>query len=272
MGQAFGVGLIENLEDGYSYLMENYQEGDKLFLFGFSQGAFTARTLAGIIARFGILERGNKNLVPYVMKMYSERYYETKPDVVDGFARDFCTIPDIHCIGVWDTVASLGYYYGKEFPNNRLSPKVKNGFHAIAIDEKRKKFPVSLWDEKSLAAGQAIEQVWFPGVHSDVGGWYDERDLSDIAFAWMMDKASSVGLRLRDKWNENLNQKADGTIHESRTNMWKAWRPVDREIPTKALVHQSVIDRVNGRDDYDVVLPEDHTVVQSQSYKPPKPG
>ncbi len=240
---------MENLEDGYSYLMENYSKGDDIFLFGFSRGAFTARTLAGIISCFGILERGNKNLIPYVMKMYTEKYYETKKDVVEGFAQDFCNTPDIHCLAVWDTVASLGHFFGKQFPNRLLSPKVKNAFHAMAIDEKRKKFLVSIWEEDGLNADQHVEQVWFPGVHSDVGGSYPERQLSDIAMAWMMDKVSDpkVRLRMNDGWQDKLSQDPVGTMHDSWDDWkWRFWKPVDRPIPPGAIVHKSVQDRIDA--------------------------
>lgn len=101
-------------------------------------------------------------------------------------------------------MGSLGYFYGKRFFDTKLNENIKFAYQAVSIDEKRKKFPVSLWDESKKAGNQTIEQVWFPGVHSDVGGWYKDRRLPDISFGWLMDKAISCGMRLRKDWNSDL--------------------------------------------------------------------
>ncbi|MFC1969515.1 DUF2235 domain-containing protein [Chloroflexota bacterium] len=263
LGKAFGFGLQQNIEDGYEYLMNRVQPGDRVFIFGFSRGAYTARALAGMIYRFGILQKGSKNLIPYVSKMYNKRYFS----VCQDFKRTFSHVCKPHLIGVWDTVGSLGYFYGKRFFDHTLNPDIKYGFHAVAIDEKRKKFPVNLWDESKKTDKQVIDQVWFAGVHSDVGGWYKERALSDIAFAWMMDKASEHGLKMKDGWRDSLNQNALGEMHYSRTGFWRIWRPANREIPKGAKVHKSVIDRMNGIDGYNPTLPEVYSTVSTDSYR-----
>lgn len=263
LGKAFGAGLQQNLEDGYEYLMNRFEPGDKVYLFGFSRGAFTARALAGMIHYFGILQKGSKNLIPYVSKMYNRRNFS----VCGDFKKTFCHECKPHFVGVWDTVGSLGYIHGKKFYDHTLNPDIKYGFHAIAIDEKRKKFPVSIWDESKKTDEQKIEQVWFAGVHSDVGGWYNERGLSDIAFAWMMDKALKCGLNLKKDWKDCLNQNARGMMHNSRTKLWRIWRPVDREIPKDAKIHQSVIDRMNGNGNYKPSLPKGHKAVSTDSYQ-----
>ena len=105
---------------------------------------------------------------------------------------------------MWDTVASLGYFFGKRFFDDNLHKKITYGYQAADIDEKRKKFPVSLWDEKNKAPEQTIEQVWFPGVHCDVGGFYDERGLSDGTLNWMIQKAKSAGVKFKDNSQENI--------------------------------------------------------------------
>jgi uncharacterized protein (DUF2235 family) len=262
MGKAFGAGLQQNLEDGYEYLMNRYEKDDKLFLFGFSRGAFTARALAGMLHYFGLLQKGSKNLIPYVSKMYTNRNFENAP----GFKITYCHDCKPHFIGVWDTVGSLGFIYGKKFYNTKLNRDVGYAYQAVSIDEKRKKFPVSLWDENNKLPGQIIEQVWFPGVHSDVGGWYEDRNLSDIAFAWIMDKASGCGLRLNNNWKTVLDQDASGKIHESRVGFWKIWRPVERKIPEGALIHKSVMDRMQKIKSYHAPLPENYSVESNASY------
>ena len=246
MGLAFGTGLQQNIEDGYEYLMDHYESGDKVFIFGFSRGAFTARALAGMIHELGILQKGSKNLIPYVSKMYNNREF----DIAEKFKKTFCHECKPHFIGVWDTVKSLGHIYGKTFFDQKLNRDVKYAYQAMSIDEKRKKFPVSLWDESRRVEGQTLEQVWFSGVHSDVGGSYDERGLSDIAFAWMMDQAVACGLKLKSNWREDLNQDELEPIHVSRKGFWKIWCSVDRHLPESPNIHRSVHDKQEGDESY----------------------
>ena len=170
-------------------------------------------------------------------------------------------------IGVWDTVASLGHFYGKRFFDAKLHGEIKFGYHAISIDEKRKKFPVNLWDETKKQPKQTIEQVWFAGVHSDVGGWYPQRGLSDSALKWMLLKAKAAGLRLRDGWDSKEKINPDPThkksLHESREGFYRLWRKVQRKIPEKALIHQSVFDRINAGIGYNPSnLPQASSIVQ----------
>lgn len=251
MGQAFGYGLTQNLEDAYEYLMNRYQAGDKLFIFGFSRGAFTARALAGMLHKVGLLQKGSKNLIPYATKTYLTRDNQS---IAEGFKKTYCHECKPHLIGVWDTVASLGHINGRKFYDAKLNHEVTHGYHAVAIDERRKKFPISLWNENHKASHQTIEQVWFAGVHSDVGGWYDERGLSDIALIWMLEKAEAAGLKLRNGWKGGLNPNPLGTMHESRKGFWKVWRPVERVISEESHIHKSVFERID-KSDYEPKLP-----------------
>lgn len=228
MGKAFGYGFTENIEDGYEYVMENFVPGDRLFVFGFSRGAFTARCLAGMVCKVGILQKGSRNLIPYATRIYTT---QDNLSVANGFKQTYSHPCAPYFVGVWDTVAALGHFLGRQFPNNRLHPTVKYGYHAVSLDERRKKFPVSLWAEEGVPPDQTIEQTWFAGVHSDVGGWYEERGLSDTALVWMLKKAEAAGLRLRDGWRANLSPDPNGAIHESRVGFWRLWRPVARPIP-----------------------------------------
>lgn len=244
LGKAFGYGLRQNIEDAYRYLMDWYEPGDSLFLFGFSRGAYTVRALAGMLYRCGLLQNGNVNLLPYVSKIY----HTGDPDnIASGFKRTFCRECRPHLIGVWDTVGSLGWFLGRTFFDATLNCHVKYGYHAVSIDERRKKFSVSLWDESRKANHQTIEQIWFAGVHSDVGGGYPETGLSDIALEWILEKAEAQGLQLNEDWHTALAPDPSSCLHNSRTGWWRLWRPACRRIPQVSLVHCSVIARMNDQ-------------------------
>ena len=248
--QVTGSGLQKNVEDGYRYLMKTYEEGDKVFLFGFSRGAFTARSLAGMLARCGLLRYGLDNLVEYAAKLYNKGENELEK----GFKKTFARPCPIHFVGVWDTVESLALDAGDKFHDYRLNPEIKNGYHAVALDEKRKKFPPCLWDESNVGSGQTVEQVWFAGVHSDVGGWYDERGLSDIALKWMLSHAQKEGMKL-DEGNFNEVQGDPlGEQHESCTGFWRTMGTHERKLPSGAKVHKSVQTRME-QSDYQPVCP-----------------
>lgn len=260
LGQAFGYGVKQNVREAYEFLMENYEPGDKVFIFGFSRGAYTARVLTGLLCKCGLLLKGHKNLIPSVIKM---NFGGEPVDIVSGFHKRFCQECNPHFVGVWDTVASIGHLHPtRGFKDTTLHPKVRFGFHAVAIDEKRKKFPVNLWDESQKPEGQIIEQVWFAGVHSDVGGWYDERGLSNIALRWMLENAQDCGLLLKDGWDADLDCNPLDKMHNSRTGFWNVWGSVDREIPDGALVHESVEIRM-AESDYKPRLPKKYKVATS---------
>ena len=261
LGKGFGWGLQKNIEDAYMYLMNRYWPGDKVYLFGFSRGAFTVRCLAGMLFKCGLLQKGSNNLIPYASKIYNTQNNE---NIAAGFKETYCHECKVYFIGVWDTVASLGYFYGKKFFNAKLNGVVSYGYHAVAVDEKRKKFPVSLWDESRKEPGQTIEQVWFPGVHSDVGGSYPERGLSDGALKWMLQKAIDAGMLIKPDWEKNINPdpKDIKAQHESRKNIWKLWPKVDRQIPENAKIHQSTFDRIEANIGYAPPnLPEKYSVI-----------
>lgn len=259
MGQAFGYGLQANIEDAYEYLMNRYQPGDKLFLFGFSRGAFTVRALAGMLHKVGLLQKGSKNLIPYATNIYNTRGDD---EIAAGFKATYSHECNPYFIGVWDTVASLGLILGKKFFDAKLNPEVANAYHAMSIDEKRKKFPVSLWDESHKAPNQTVEQVWFSGVHSDVGGSYEQRGLSNITLIWMLQSAESHGLQLKEGWKEQIHPNHLDELHNSRSGLWKIWRPAIREIPEGAKIHKSVLMRAEEMENYNPRLPKDYTVIE----------
>jgi uncharacterized protein (DUF2235 family) len=247
LGGAFGVGLSRNVQQCYAWLVEMYEPGDQLFLFGFSRGAYTARSLVGLVRNCGLLKREHRARVQEAYTLYRDRDPKTHPnaDQAAQFRTQYSHEPRIHCIGVWDTVGALGVptsgpvgwftrnQYG--FHDVRLSGRVDHAFHALAIDERRKPFAPTLWeipdsDLQDPARAQRVEQVWFAGVHSDVGGGYPDCSPSDAALLWMMDRAESCGLALKPDARKGLNPKCDAALHDSMSAFYKAMGVHERRI------------------------------------------
>ncbi len=201
LGGTFGAGLFDNVVDCYRFIVNNYIEGDSLFFFGFSRGAFTVRSLAGLIRNSGILQPGHEQFEAEAVALYRDRSDSASPN--SQKAQDFRTQhsfdSEIHFIGVWDTVGALGVpdvsAKGYEFHDVSLSKKVHYAYHALSIHEHRAPFLPTLWTKQADAPDtQVLEQTWFAGAHSDVGGGYAESGLSDVALKWMIEKAEDAGL------------------------------------------------------------------------------
>ena len=215
-GGAFGYGLDANIREAYHFLADHYEEGDQLFFFGFSRGAYTARSLAGFIRNSGLLRREFLDArLDEAFKLYRNRSPATHPDsdAATDFKRRYSSTPDIEFVGVWDTVGSLGVplprlkllsWFARfvdrdfQFHDTSLSVIIRHAFHAISIHEHRGTFPASKWQKQPGMENQVLEQVWFPGVHCDVGGGYPASELADASFLWMVDKAKACGLLFRD--------------------------------------------------------------------------
>ncbi len=229
-GGAFGEGLGRNVRDAYRFLVQNYAPGDEIYLFGFSRGAYTARSVAGIIRCAGLVQKKFADRITEAYDIY--RLPDPKgpdKDTAVEFRKKYAH-PDVRikCIGVWDTVGALGVPIGRVlrmlsrhkhgFHDTRLSSIIENAFHALAIDEGRYTFEPSLFkddpDDK-----QRVEQVWFAGAHSDVGGGYPDPGLSDIALQWMAQKAASCGLVLSVDYlsdRTKINPKPENAPNDSR--------------------------------------------------------
>ena len=253
------------MEDAYRFLMQVYEDGDRLFLFGFSRGAFTVRSLAGMLRCCGLLPPTASNLVQYASKHYHGKDAGGDDTEMDtGFRATFARPCPVHFIGVWDTVESLILHAGRKWHDARLTPETTHACHAVAIDERRRDFPPCLWDESSVEDGQMLEQVWFAGVHSDVGGWYDERGLSNIALQWMLGRARACGMYLDDEALAHRRHLGDplGKMHESFTGFWRFRGSRRRRIPEGACIHRSVITRMDHPPSrYVPNLPEVCTIV-----------
>jgi uncharacterized protein (DUF2235 family) len=244
-GLAFGYGITKNIEDAYQFLMDEYQEGDRVFLFGFSRGAFTARALAGMLNKCGLLVKGSNNLIPYASKMYKRG----KDSIAWGFKATFSRECKPHFVGVWDTVKSVGMLIPRKFPNATLNEDVKFGRHAVAIDEKRSKFRPNLWDEPGFS-GQSIKQVWFAGYHSDIAGSHKADGLPNIALRWMLDEAGKQGLLINGAAYDEIKPDHTDRMHNSLFPIWwiLGWR--HRTIAKGSLIHESVFQRINDVPSY----------------------
>jgi uncharacterized protein (DUF2235 family) len=224
-GGAIGRGIDKNIKQGYAYLSLNYEPGDELFVFGFSRGAYTARSLVGLVRNCGIVQKrhlrvsgSTKGSPDDVDDMLSELAKKDPIDQAYGIYRSRDRGPDdgeavrfreqwsqaakIKLLGVWDTVGALGiplrilsdFNERKyQFHDTELSAIVEHAYHAVAIDEHRADYDVTLWDPQ-VKPEQHIEQRWFIGAHADVGGGYNDRRLSDLMLRWMQSKAQEVGI------------------------------------------------------------------------------
>lgn len=204
---ATGWGLSDNLKDAYRFVVEHYRPGDELFLFGYSRGAFTVRSLAGMIFNAGVLKPEFADRVDEAFELYRSRSPLDHPAADRALRfRERLAWEDrttIRFIGVWDTVGALGnplllhkspLSRRVQFHDTQLGPTVRFARHALAIDEKRRHFQATRWQRHPDARDQDMEQRWFVGVHGDVGGGSPNDGLSDITFDWMVGQARRAGL------------------------------------------------------------------------------
>jgi uncharacterized protein (DUF2235 family) len=267
VGGAMGEGLFQKVQDCYAFLGNVYDPGDKIFLFGFSRGAFTARSVAGMIAGFGVPSINLDNrTVAQVFDAYREPDPIKKKALKDSLTDDYGLMAvTVEMVGVWDTVGSMGIpgiffnalnakKYG--FLDTTIHECIKHGYHAICIDEERAQFEPTLWTNlggSPLANNEQVEQVWFPGVHCDVGGSYAEHDLSDITLSWMMQKATEHCLKFSDDAvTKYLNPPAKNVTGQAH-NEWKIvpWGlPKHRDIPSVATMSNTVQLRLGGNIQY----------------------
>jgi uncharacterized protein (DUF2235 family) len=297
LGLAFGYGLERDIADAYTFLINAYRPGDRVFLFGFSRGAYTARAVASLVSMYGLLPAGHGAFVPYAVRMLTgfnspdkstqDRAFDLASQFRDTF--DPGRRCGLHFVGVWDTVSSVGWVGNPlRLPYTANNQAILYGRHAVAIDERRAFFRTNLWwpaASPDAAGPKDMKQVWFPGVHCDVGGGYPEAEsgLSKIALQWMLKEAEAVGLIYdvvrketvlgeRGRGYVKPNPKADA--HESLKGWWllaeAVWKKhYDRQTkvtsrrinlgrrrtwPSKPSVHRSACDR---GEEYAKRLPQD---------------
>jgi len=239
LASAVGTGVNVRVQRGYDWCAENYEDGDQIFLFGFSRGAFAARSVAGMIRAVGLLRKDKLALEDAAFAAYQNA--KNDPAAAAAFKAANSIEVKIHCVGVWDTVGSVAVPLAltlnsiplAPFHDVSLGPHIENAFHAVSIDEQRWDFQPTYFNAYLAQPGQTVEEVFFPGVHSDVGGGYaDDPSLSKITLAWIANRAKDHGLMIADE--SVLGAPADacfGTLHDSFSALYdfrsRFFRPID---------------------------------------------
>ncbi|GAA3978837.1 DUF2235 domain-containing protein [Allohahella marinimesophila] len=288
VGGAFGLGISNNIMDAYRFLANNWAEGDRIFMLGFSRGAYTVRSLAGFVHFMGLLHKESMPAFPLCYQYYrafSEDRLEMKQaQLVESLRETISQAnrrPPIHFLGVWDTVGALGVtlpgfqrlsrgWVG--FHNTQLSSTIRHAVHALALDETRSQFAANLWtypaDPSTAEAGSPspsivsdqVLQVWFPGVHSDVGGGYPDSDISDQALAFMIAQARRHGLQFYESSAELAPSSAPEhwLINDETKGIYRLsprhHRPIGDqqrleaglELAVNEKIHESTVQRLNA--------------------------
>jgi uncharacterized protein (DUF2235 family) len=296
-GLAFGYGIARDIQSAYAFIMANFEPDDRLFLFGFSRGAYTARAVASLLRLYGLLRIGNESLIPYIVRellhfdsfllllldrlpflklKLNERRVTAKFDKANEIREIFATRTcKPHFVGVWDTVSSVGWFFNPtHIPHTAKNPDIAVGRHALALDERRAFFIRNLWQQSPGPNRKAegpldIKEVWFAGVHCDIGGGYPEKDsgLAKIAFSWMVNEAMAHGLLVNQTalqaelggGSDKAPPDPNATMHSSMIGLWPLAELIPkptgvggdlrinffrwRKVPERALVHESVFRR-----------------------------
>ena len=307
LGGAFGYGLKRNVLDLYCFLSRHYQEGDQIYAFGFSRGAFTIRVLVGLIANQGIVqaktEIERRNLANQAYWAYLERRHCQSGE--RGPLTPFClkvrkwlgltgqsTLPvirlneerKIRFVGLWDTVSAYGgnrytvwlidKFYPVRFADHRLTPYVERACHALALDDERRSFHPEIWDEKGEEDPERISQIWFAGMHSNVGGSYPDDGMSLTSLLWMIDEAETAGLHFSAAEVARARAAANphGKMYNSRRGLGRIYIYTPRQLPTEGggpKIHSSVFQRIEQQSEgyAPIVLPPRFTIVPA--HRPP---
>ena len=257
-GGIAGKGLHKNIMDNYRYIVQNYSPGDEIYLFGFSRGAYTIRSLCGLINNCGLLKRADANLIQRAFEHYkksSKKYSPSGSESVAFRKEHSHASKKIHFVGVWDTVGAmgiplsfLGMFEDKdEFYDTKIGSNISIARHALAIDEHRSDFEPTIWMPKQ---SMDLQQVWFSGCHSDIGGSYQPDKsgevLSDNSLKWMLKEAKLAGLTTELHLNRSLSESPTATLHQSRRSFYrikrKYYRPIE-DKQAKVFIHKSVKQR-----------------------------
>ncbi|MDY7527858.1 MULTISPECIES: DUF2235 domain-containing protein [unclassified Cryobacterium] len=293
-GLAFGNGLRQNLGEAYTWLMREWNPGDRIFVFGFSRGAYTARALSGMLRTIGLLHAGSENLVPYAVSEFTKRSKDDRPQGQDGvttpsgktptsaaprtpqtvasrafwagideFSENFArkvngrSTVRVAYLGAFDTVKAAGFLkWDIKWPYTRKLDNDVRVRHAVSIDEKRRPFREYL---VTPSPQSQLEEVWFAGVHTDVGGTFeDDPRLSNVTLKWIVEGALEEGMLVEPgpyaKACTVTELSADGTVH-ANSWMWKIFIDRTRPIPANAFIHSSVRPRMEAPGLYETRIP-----------------
>lgn len=266
IGGGTGTGLTRNVQGAYAWLCENYQNADEIYLFGFSRGAYTVRSLAGFLNRCGLLiadKFDKKTLWRSIEVLYEEIYRNrrelnrVKSNIGLNLFQSESSI-NVKFLGVWDTVGSLGIPddlgvldllddpHDHTFHDTNLGRNVEVARHAVAIDERRGAFQPTLWTD--IEPGRNVKQIWFPGAHSDVGGGYREKGLSDGALKWMITEAEETKLRFKPSALDQILPSSKDTLHDPCIGLFALMQTQPRSIPPITNIkdfHDSALSRYN---------------------------
>lgn len=262
-GGAAGAGLLGNMREAYAWLMQHYLPDDRLFLFGFSRGAYTVRSLSGLLALCGIPSRFKDamQLADEASAIYRDDNDERRHKAAEAFRdKHHCLPGSIHFLGVWDTVGAMGLptrgpvgnltRKRHAFHNVCLGENVLHACHALAINEQRAPFEPALWRGERPATNLSVVQAWFPGVHSNIGGGYVDAGLSDRCLLWMLQNAQRHGLVLNEQYvRRRIDPNWFGELRDSLSMAYRTpltGMPALREIGTGALgecIHFSALKR-----------------------------
>ena len=260
-GGAFGFGLSRDVRNTYRFIVRNYEAGDELYFLGFSRGAFTARSTAGFVRNAGILRRDEEDRVDEAYALYRSRSAHPRSVEAQLFRQSHSHETRIRFIGVWDTVGALGIPLNGlrwvnamnrrwQFHDTELSSWVDAAFQALAIDERRRPFLPAVWKPQPDAVAQALEQVWFTGTHCDVGGGNRDSRLADLALWWLAEQARGCGLALDERAVTFDDDRASGTIHESRNAFYRLLpsytRPVGATDAESEYAASSAVERLGN--------------------------
>lgn len=257
-GGTTGSGIEKNIMDDYRYIVQNYSPGDEIWLFGFSRGAYTVRSLCGMINNCGILKRPDAALIEAAFALYKKPGPVHAPSGENSVAfrqAHSHRSREVQFVGAWDTVGALGIPFSflgffddkDEFYDTKLGRNVRVARHALAIDEIREDFEPAVWLPRE---NLDLRQVWFCGAHADIGGSQKpDRDgsrIADIALDWMMRQAAREGLGIEGHLRSELTANARAKLHPSRRKFYrlrgKHHRPIDHG-KGDVLIHRTVKER-----------------------------
>jgi uncharacterized protein (DUF2235 family) len=244
--------MRRHVTSAYRYLMSVYEPGDQIYLIGFSRGAYICRVVAGMLSKVGLLHRGHEEMIGFAWELYRPHKNFPQATAFKGFYSQDVTI---RFLGLWDTVRSVGVPWNPvRFANTVSNKHVEIVRHAVALDECRVLYPPNLWSSDP-PKGQDVVEVWFPGVHSDIGGGYATVGMGAITLAWMIREAERAGLvfdldeRKRALWRKGIappqvidvekvtNEFIGEPIHDESLQHW-GWRiaeylPILRFVPSE---------------------------------------